>query len=220
MFGIFGEIKSYIDFLLDKSKSISHRLAVFISIITILIIGDYFSKFTYNIHLSNKLENLKLVSELKNTFKNDSIHYAELLTIEKRLINREHYFDFIFRQASKIDFISRKVPAKSHQTNSVIKINNTPIRSMFWMVISSTYVLLILLIFFILYPIFGKDKKYPYLLVGWFASLIILSLVIAGITWTAYLIPVLFGNPIWNYVLNAIIHLTITIVLVKIFPTK
>ncbi len=203
---MFGELKILYDWFLDKSKSISQRFATLVSIVAILLISDYVTNFSYDVHISNKLENLELVNNLKTTYRNDSIHYSDLLEIEHRILNRIHYFDFIRLHWSKMDFKSLIVDQQNHHTNIETKKIIKPIRSIYWMVFSSSYLLVIAFGLFLFFPLYSKEKNTVSLYIGWFASLILASLLIAFITWTAYLIPVINNNPIWNYILNGIIH--------------
>jgi len=211
-----GELKTLYDIFVDKSKTIGQRLAYFISIVAVLFVADYVSKFSYNIHLSNKLDRLETIHNLKTIYSTDSIVLGELTVIEKRLLNREYYLDFIFRQASKIDFKSFNVSDKNHQVNNDKNNSIKPIRSLFWMIISSNFVLIIAFIFFLFYPLYTKETRNRRLYITWFAAIVIFTLIISFITWTAYWIPILFHNPIWNYILNSLIHLIFIIIMTKL----
>ena len=211
---IYDILKSVFDVVLDKSKSISFKTALFISVIGFVFIVDYCLNFTYNIYITNKLNNLETINRLKIVYQNDSIQTANFKQIETKMLNRRHYLDFLSFHLSKIDFKSKNIDFKSknidqknNQTTNVKISHSNIIRSKFWMVLSSNFFLVIIFIVFIFSPIYNWDKQNKNTILGWFASLIVIAVIILFITWIAYQIPILFNNPVWNYILNFIIHI-------------
>ena len=202
-----ADIKALFDFFLDKSKSIGYRLARFITFLAIFLIVDYSFNITYNIYTSHKLSNLETINNLKPIYKNDSSTLTELNKMESRLLSRKHYFDIISFNLSKIDFKSKNVPQTNDQTNTVKSIPNNNIRSKFWMILSSNFFFVLLFPFFLFLPIYNKEKQDKKTIFGWFASLTLLTGLIALITWIAYQIPIFFNKPILSYVVNFIIHI-------------
>jgi hypothetical protein len=88
------------------------------------------------------------------------------------------------------------------------------------MTISSSFLLVILFPFLIFLPIYNKEKQDKNTIVGWFAALIIIAGLIFFVTWTSYFIPVIMNNPVWNYILNFIIHITFVTILSVILAKK
>ena len=200
------DIKALFDFFLDKSKSIGFKTSLFISIIGFAFMIDYCFNISYNIYITNKLNNLEIVNRLKNVYENDSIQIQKFKEIEYKVLNRQHYLEFLSFHLSKIDLKSKKIDQKNNQTTNVKTSQSSFIRSKFWMVLSSNFFLVLIFPFLLFFPIYNYKQQDKYTILGWFASMIILTGIILFITWTAYLIPVIFGNPIWNYVINFIIH--------------
>jgi hypothetical protein len=66
---MFESIKSVLEILTDKSKSLGFRTAIFISTIGLLIIVDLIFNFTFDIHISNKLNNLEKYISLSKYIK-------------------------------------------------------------------------------------------------------------------------------------------------------
>lgn len=208
-----ADIKAIFDFFLDKSKSIGFKTGLFISIIGFAFIIDYCFNFSYNIYITNKLNNLEAVNRLENVYQNDSIQLEKLKTIETKLLNSQHYLEFLSFHLSKIDLKSKKIDQKNNQTTNV-KISQTNIiRSKFWMVLTSNFILVLFYPFIFFLPIYNKDQQDKYTIIGWFSSLVVITGIILLITWIAYQIPIVFGNPIWNYILNFIIHISFVIIL-------
>lgn len=202
-----ADIKAIFDFFLDKSKSIGFKTGLFISIIGFAFIIDYCFNFSYNIYITNKLNNLESVNRLEQVYQNDTIQLNKLKIIENKLLNRQHYLEFLSFHLSKIDLKSKKIDQKNTQTTNVKTSQTNIIRSKFWMVLSSNFFLVLIFIAFIFLPIYNKDKQNKNTIFGWFSSLIVIAGIILLITWIAYQIPVIFNNPVWNYILNFIIHI-------------
>ena len=199
--------KTFFEVILDKSKSFGFKTALFISIIGAIFIADCFFNVSYNFFVSNKLTNLERVNNLKPIYKNDSIQLETLNKIESRLLNKQHYLDFISFHLSKIDFKSKTTDQKKDQIIKEKTTNKSIIRSRFWMIFSSNFSLVLAFPIVLLLPLFGSEKISGSFILGWFASLVLLTGLIIFITWIAYQIPIIFNNWTWNYILNALIHL-------------
>jgi len=199
--------KTFFEVILDKSKSFGFKTALFISIIGAIFIADCFFNVSYNFFVSNKLTNLERVNNLKHIYQNDSIQLENLKEIEIRLLSKQHYLDFISFHLSKIDFKSKTTDQKKDQIIKDKTINKTIIRSRFWMIFSSNFSLILVFPVLLFMPLLGNEKISGSFILGWFASLILLAGLIIFISWIAYQIPIIFNNPIWNYILNALIHI-------------
>ncbi len=88
-------IRPIIEFLSDRTKSIGHRTAIFISIIGALIVLDLFFNFTYDVYISNKLNNLEKVYQLKEIYKKNPVQLEKLNEIERRTLDRKHYSEYL-----------------------------------------------------------------------------------------------------------------------------
>lgn len=213
-------VKTFFELILDKSKSFGFKTALFISIIGAIFITDCFFNVSYNFFVSNKLTNLERVNNLKSIYKNDSIQLENLYQIEHRLLKKQHYLDFISFHLLKIDFKSNTTDQKKNQIIKTKTKNRSIIRSRFWMTLTSNYLLVILLPFMLIMPIFAKDKLTGQTLLGWFASIVLICGIVLFITWIAYQIPIIFGNPVWNYILNALIHTFFIFLFAGLFTNK
>lgn len=198
--------KTIIEVILDKSKSFGFKTALFISVVGVIFIADCFFNISYNFHVSNKLSNLERVNNLKTFYQDDSLQMTRLFEIESKLIKKQHYLDFISFHLSKIDLKSNTTDQKKIQITKAKTKKRSTIRSRFWMIFTSNYSLIIILPFLLLLPLFSKDKITVQFILGWFASIVLLSGIVIFITWIAYQIPVIFNNIIWNYIINVLIH--------------
>ena len=253
---------------LDKSKSFGFKTALLISILGFLFFIDMTFSITYDIHISNKLNNLEKIHELKVIYKDDSLLLDKFTEIERRTIERKHYTEYL----PFYDYSKKTIPklAESVEIQTTKNVNNQPTRliskndsiqmeklfdlkknkferldysdylvffdslrnsqqnntnkiitktikynskktvalerSRFWMFLSSNFFFIFIAIIFLFAPVFSKESLNGGFLVGWFAFFVVLIGIMLFVYWTAFFIPLLFGNPTWNYILNFIIH--------------
>jgi len=140
----------------------------------------------------------------------DSLKLSELTELENRIFKRTHYSD----RLRNLDLSQFKMLKKSDTTeikSPVIKNDNTtinkPIRSLFWMVLTSSYFFIILIIRLIILPFSGYPHNQLKNVLGAIAAIIILIGVVSFLTWVAYKIPLISSNhPYLNYIFNAILQ--------------
>lgn len=216
-------IKNIVELFLDKSKHWTLRAGVFISVIGVLFILDFTLDLSYNYYVSRKLENLEKIQILKKDYSTDDLKLKKILFLEEKIMSKKHYSEFIFPDLSFPDFsfssLKNSTIAKTTDQNPTkivipkTKTNNPNIRSYFWMLISSNYLFVIVFVIMIFLPLTGKEQRTLKSISGWFAGLVVFSLIIIFVTWISFRIPLINNEPIYNYILNFIIH-TLFIVLI------
>lgn len=216
-------IKNIVELFLDKSKHWTLRAGVFISVIGVLFILDFTLDLSYNYYVSRKLENLEKIQILKKDYSTDDLKLKKILFLEEKIMSKKHYSEFIFPDLSFPDFsfssLKNSTIAKTTDQNPTkivipkTKTNNPKIRSYFWMLISSNYLFVIVFVIMIFLPLTGKEQRTLKSISGWFAGLVVFSLIIIFVTWISFRIPLINNEPIYNYILNFIIH-TLFIVLI------
>lgn len=203
-------IERILKFFENKSIHFGLRTSLFVISIFVLTTCDYYFNFSYDIHLNNKIEKLESIDKLKKIYKTDSLKLSELTELENRIFKRTHYSD----RLRNLDLSQLKILKKSDTTeikSPVIKNDNTtinkPIRSLFWMVLTSGYFFIILIILLFILPFRGYPHSELKNVLGSIAGIIILTGVIGFFTWVAYRIPLISANhPYLNYILNAILQ--------------
>jgi len=210
-------IDKIINVIFDKSKSIGLRSwVVFFSLIALFTV-DYIVNFTYDIHVSYKLETLEKINNLKKEYKNDSLYTIQLANLETEYKDRKHYYDYAHDYSRRFLNFSTSlfksdnkeiIKSQIKKATTITKTNN-PIRSNFWMFVSSNFFFILLTLFIFITPIFSKELNTKESLLGLFIVFVIVICAMLFANWTAYLIPILFNNSIWNYILNFVIHSTI-----------
>jgi hypothetical protein len=216
-------IKNIVELFLDKSKHWTLRAGIFISVIGVLFILDFTLDLSYNYYVSRKLENLEKIQILKKDYSTDTLKLKKILFLEEKIMSKKHYSEFIFPDFSFSDFsfssLKNSTIAKTTDQKPTkivtpkIKTNKPNIRSYFWMLLSSNYLFVIVFVVMIFLPLTGKEQRTLKSISGWFAGLVVFSLIIIFVTWISFRVPLIYNEPIYNYILNFIIH-TIFIVLI------
>lgn len=222
-------IKNIVELFLDKSKHWTLRAGVFISIIGVLFILDFTLDLSYNYYVSRKLENLEKIQILKKDYSADALKLKKIVFLEDKILNKKHYSEFIFPDLSFPDFsfssLKNSTTANTKDQNPTkivrpkIKTNKPNIRSYFWMLLSSNYIFVIVFVVMIFLPLYGKEQRTLKSISGWFAGLISFSLIIILVTWISFRIPLIYNEPIYNYILNFSIHTFFIILIAKLNKT-
>jgi hypothetical protein len=213
-------IKEIKELIFDSSASWGTVLAKFITLLVFLVVVDMSFNFTYNLQVSNKLSQLEKISTLKKDYKKDTLKLVEIKKIENGIFEKEHYSEFFSRIFSKISFPQETKIQKTHQNNTASIKTTKPIFSLFWMAFSSNYALVIILPFLFFLPVYNKEIRTANGIAGWTASLVMIGGMIAIVTWVSFQIPLVFDNPIWNYILNSLVHTFFWFLIIKFGKNK
>lgn len=160
---------------------------------------------TVKINTTQYVENKPLILNKEDSLKiNQLLNLSDYKEGSKDYTEYLQFFDSLRNSQQKI---VERTEIKS--TRQIIRVKPDT-RSRLWMFVSANLFFIILCVFLLFVPFFSKDQKKLSLFVGLFASIVIISLIMLLTYWAVYFIPLLFGNPVYNYVLNIVIHLIIT----------
>ena len=213
-------IKNIIELFLDKSRHWTLKAGVFISVIGLLFILDFMFNLSYNYFINNKLENIEKLQIIKKGYSEDTLKLKKIQELEENVLNEKHYTESFFLSFNSLkksiipNTTDQNVDNKNIPKNSTNKKN---IPSPFLMLLTSNLLFLILLIILIFRPFFDKELKSIKTLSSWFASITVLITLITITVWLSFQIPIFYNQPIYNYVLNFILHVILIIGIVKIF---
>jgi len=213
-------IKNIKELIFESSTSWGTLIAKLISLLVLLVVIDISFNFTYNLDTSNKLNQLEKIVSLKTEYKTDSIKTIELNRIENEIFSKEHYSESLPRIFSKISLPQFTNDQKINHNKNETTITTKPIKSLFWMAFSSNYLLAIIVPFLIFLPLYNKESRTGNGIAGWISSLVMIGGMIALITWIAFQIPLIWKNPIWNYILNFLIHTLFWFLIIKLGNDK
>lgn len=203
-------IKQLIELIKDKTTSWGFKSALFFSIVGLIFVADYFIGFSYNYHLEHKFTQMESIQSMKKIYRSDSIAMLNIKSIEKKVFNKKHYSEYISSILVKdsIDSSSKVI----FEENPIDTINRRKqSRSLLLMILTSNYSLIIVFFLLLYLPLTGPVHRTGENLLGWFASLVVMCFIMTFITWIAYLIPLISGKPLFNYILNIILHLPIAL---------
>lgn len=188
------------DFFVDKTKSFSHRAIVGAFILAVLVLADLAFGLTYSWYSHSKLSRLERIQGLKEAYHNDTLYLNRILEMEDKIIHRLHYSEWLG--------LDKNRSSQTKKTAATIqkRTSRRSIFSLFWMVVSSSYIFITIEAILLIAPLFpGQVQNSSYWL-GWVTVVLIFVLAIICSTIVAYKLPVLGNKPIYNYLLNASIQ--------------
>ncbi len=207
MAAVFEPLTPVITHLLDKTISFIPKMWVAIFTIAILVLIDNATGFTYYRHVSNKLTEIEKLHKLQAST-SDTVLRQQFLVLEQQLLSEEpwHFrlFNGLFQSIN-----SNKTTANINKYRSSKDLSLMVITSC-WL-----YALLIIASFFAIlkFPIKGQTIK----TIGAGILFILFIALIGFFQYCAFnLIPIILGNPIFNYILNVILSLHIMYLMFKI----
>jgi hypothetical protein len=218
-------IKLFENLIIDSSKTIGQKSWRLLLALLILSSLDCVFNFTYDIHITNKLETLEKINNLKREYKNDSLYTIQLSNLETKYKGRKHYYDYVndyyfrFLNFSTSLFKSDNKEIIKPQIKKANTITNNPIRSKFWMFVSSN-LNLIILGFIMIITIFVTTENKKTTILGILILLVLNILLMLLVNWLSYFIPIIYGKPFINYIINFTINILIIVGLIALGKKK
>jgi len=199
-------INSVVKFLRDKSVSTKIKIIrVILIFITLLAVNNYLG-FTYYYNLGQKVNLIEKIEKAKSSKELSLNHKKKLIELEEEVINRKN----VFTQCN--DYLSQQLFSKKP-----IKQAPQKERSLLTHILTSSIVWIILFLFVLVAIFFDKDENDSDTILG----IVLVSFLLIGLAfvfqWALGYIPIIFGNPTYNYFLNAIIQLGFVILLIMLF---
>lgn len=196
-------IGNILHFITDAGKSVGTRLAIVFFAVFFLFLLDHLSGFTYNMQTNHKLYQLEKIAELKTTYVGNSVRVAQLRLIEEQIMNRENYLVSFF---SLFDSGSTTQRSADQIIQNATTSTNSSIRNIYWMIVSSSYGLILVMMMLLLTPFFALNDLKG-VVAGSLVVMVMLVFTISAITFIAYFIPVIDKTrPYINYIVNGVIH--------------
>jgi len=191
-------INEFVKFFTNSTHSYSSRLIGFIIVLSLLFFIDNMLGFSYYYNINQKINQIERIENIKKHINEDSELLKNLKSIERDVIRRENVL-------SKFTNLFTK--------ESLNGQNNNIYRSRILHTISSSF-LFILLLILVPFFLFYQEKRIN--------SNFVLATIFSTITFAFLIwlfqhllgfIPVIWGNPIYNYILNAIVNVIVFAIL-------
>ncbi len=196
-------LNTFFHFFTDKTRRLSSKAIISIIVVALIILIDNTLSFSYYYNTENKIEQVSSINKVLTDSTLNKTEKNQLLKLRQQIINRKTWKDKTWDLVSNMNFSTENTTNENHTVEKVE--NEITERSYLWHFISSSWLILILLIAFPFVGIF--DKKTPFAQA--IGILLILEPFLYGIAWifakVFSFIPVILNNPIYNYVLNAIL---------------
>lgn len=209
-------LNSIFQFFTDKTKGLSHKAILILASILIIVIIDNTLSFSYYYNTQKKIEQIDGLNRILSDTTLTNFEKEKLESLRSKLILRMTWKDKTWKLLSEIEFKSEKKSISGENTDKKPEVQ----RSYFWHFVSSGWIFIIVALFM---PIVGlKDKSTS--LGAVIGILTVILPMFFGIAWIyakifSY-IPVIRGNPIYNYVLNALLCFLTLLIFGLFLPKK
>lgn len=196
--------------LTDKTTKLSHKFLMLFALVISVIIIDNTLSFSKNYNNTKKTNQIE---KLNNIIKDSTLTKSEIKQLKElrsNIISHKTLKDHIYDKYLSIKFKNEKTNTSKYEAD--IKTRNYTVHF-----ITSNWLLLLLMIVMVFVPFFSNEGSFNTMLLG----VIFLEFVFFGLAWLCAkilsLLPVIYGNPNLNYILNGLISIGIFALLFRYF---
>jgi len=200
------DIDSILKFLKDKSVSLKIKiLRVILVFVILLAVNDYLG-FTYYYNLGQKINLIEKIEKTKSSKELNPDHKKILIELEAEIINRKNVFTQCYDYLSHLLFSEKQIKQEAQKE-----------RSLLVHILSSSIIWIVLFLFFFVAILVDKDENDSETIWGIVIGLILLVFLAFIFQLALGFLPIIFGNPTYNYFLNAIIQIGFVILIIWLF---
>lgn len=206
-----GALSTLLNFISDSQHKLSKRAALVVILLFGLLFVDNYIGFSDYYAYQNKIEQITKIEALLQRSDLDSNMRKQLRAAENQILTRKSWIGQLPSLMSLMTSAtsSRAIQANNPSSGKIIVVKQEAVkRNVYWHVGTSTWPLILLIIGFAIVPFAGERIEG-----GTIAAAI---LCIGALCVLAYAlsilflqIPILFGRPWLNYLLNSIISLAL-----------
>lgn len=201
-------INSLFNLFTDKTKALSFKAIISFFVLVLIIFIDNTLSFSYYYNTQNKIEQIGKLNKMIADDALDVDEKTELVNLRRQIIERRTWKDKTWDFITKIEFKSNQgIVVNNGEINSDLGLE----RSYLIHFITSSWTWLILMIVVFVMAFVGK---YISILERLF-TVLFFELILSGcafiFTKAFSYIPIIFGSPTYNYVLNALLCLGIVV---------
>ena len=208
-------LNSIFNFFTDKTKKFTHKtLLVFASIFGLIFIDNILG-FTFFYNNEKKLEQIELTNKILTDSTLNNNEKQKLIKLRTNLIEHTNIKEISWSYLSKIEFKNDEKLTKTSSKKVEEKIktqNQIQERNYFWHFVSSGWFFLIIMV---LLPIVGITNSKDSATVNFITTIVVIPIFL-GISWVFAkifsFIPIIYSNPINNYLLNGFLCLGIVLI--------
>ncbi|MDY3362396.1 hypothetical protein PG623_00130 [Riemerella anatipestifer] len=199
-------------FFTDKTKKITHKTFLILTVIIGLIFLDNTLSFTFTFNNKNKLEQVEKLNSILKDSTLSKQEIAKLGLLRTNIIEHKTWKDNIYEKLLSLDFKSTEDGNKPIVKNDKHKVS---IERNYWLhFISSSWIFTILMI---IMPFIGLFSEKNGSISAFIVVILMIEPLFFGMSWLfaklfSY-IPIIDNNPVWNYLLNTLLHLFIFMII-------
>ena len=190
-------LNSIFHFFTDKTKGLSHKAALVILSIAILIILDNTLSFSYFFNTQNKIEQVSILNQVLSDSTLTVEEIEELKNIRKDIVFRSTWKDKTWDLVSKIEFNSIQ-----KDSTDQVSITIASERSYFWHFLSSGWIFILVMIVMPFVALSDKKTSISSIVAIIFLAEPMLLLMAWIFAKLFSFIPLLLGDPFYNYIIN------------------
>lgn len=200
-------INSILHFLTDKTKKLPHKVILCLVALIFIVVIDNFLSFTFSYNNSNKIEQIQGINKILSDTTLTKYEKEKLLTLRQNIVNHNTWKDKAYNFLNNFKF-NEKIEGEKKITIPEIKTDDKTKaieRDYYWHFVSSSWIFIFLMVILPFIMFFDKQSSF-WQVVG---IIIIVEPILYCICWLygkvfSY-IPVIDENPLYNYILNALL---------------
>ena len=207
---VWNIFKGAANFFVDGQHAITKRLGVGLIVMGLAFMIDDQVGITFFYATDKKIEQAQRLTTILSSDSIDTATRNQLKVLQLSILKRKGFI------SQSWDFIRSAINSRTNQTASTNPTSIIDVRlNIFLHVLSSSWLLLIVTAVGFVGLLLQK-RVGGYEIAG---IVLLLAVIVAMVTLFAFafsFIPVLFGNPSYNYLLNAVLHFLLMILVIRV----
>lgn len=205
-----GIFKGAASFFVDGQHAITKRLGVGLIIMGLAFVIDDQVGITYFYATDKKIEQAQRLTTILSSDSIDIATRNQLKVLQLSILKRQGFI------SQSWGFIKSAINFRTTQTTNATPISIIDVRlNVFLHVLSSSWLLLIITAVGFVGLLLQK-RVGGYEIAGIVLLLLVIVAMVTLFALAFSFIPVIFGNPSWNYILNAILHFLLMTLVIRL----
>lgn len=206
------EFHKFFEAITDRSKKLSHRATYFIFIVLTIVVIDNTLSFSYYYNSEKKISQVSELSKIieKNNLEQKELN--ELVVIRNNLIHHQTIKDKLFDYLTELNF----------EATDSVKFEKTTRNETFHFLSTNWWIILILILSFknAVFDLISKKETLITTLVGMTFIVLTALIVMFGFSKVLSFIPLIAGQPLFNYTVNVVVGICIVAFLLKFYRAE
>ncbi len=205
-------VNSIVHFFTDNTRKLSNKVLASIILLFVIVFLDNTLSFSYYYNVKNKIEEVNRINIILKDSTLEEENRNFLLVLKKDIIRRKTWKDKSWDFFTNLNFKKDSVNIIKYEVADINNVKTKKIkieRSYILHYITSNWFVIIIMVIMPFVLFFDEENSF----INALTITVFLEVVLYGISWInakflSY-IPVIFNNPIYNYILNVLIVLLV-----------